>query len=230
MNVENFRADLERTPFHITTVFKDNDDVFWAWEKLFNDVCDSHAPYRDIKIRSISSPWINNEIKQKMNRRFKTFKKAIETKDCEIWTNYKKLRNEITSEIRAAKTAYFQKKLDEVTTSKAYWNLLAKATKPKDRKAIGQLKRDDGSLAVDDKEKATMMNSFFSTIGEKLAKNFKVPPLPSVEDIPSAYLSETQLTTSGVSKKITALNPAKATGPDDISPKLLKLAGTEIHR
>ena len=48
-----------------------------------------------------------------------------------------------------------------------------KATNPK---TIGPLKRHDDSLAVDDTEKANMMNMFFSTVGQNLAMNF--PALP----------------------------------------------------
>ena len=71
---------------------------------------------------------------------------------------YKKLRNEITSDVRKAKASYFQEKLNEVKTTGEYWNLLNKATHPKIRNTIGPLKRHDDSLAVDDTEKANMMN------------------------------------------------------------------------
>ena len=48
------------------------------------------------------------------------FKKAIETKEADKWTDYKKLRNEITSDVRKAKTAYLKKrKLDDVKTTSA---------------------------------------------------------------------------------------------------------------
>lgn len=120
---------------------------------LFKGVCDNHAPYKDVKVRSQSAPWINNTIRLKINRRFKLFKKAVDSKNAEDWANYKILRNEITSDIRKAKAAYFQAKLDEVKTSGAYWNLLNNATKPKATKSIGPLKRENERLAVDDKEK-----------------------------------------------------------------------------
>ena len=35
------------------------------------------------------------------------------------------------------------------------------------------MKREDGSLAVDDKEKSNLVNNFFSNIGEKLADSFQ---------------------------------------------------------
>ena len=41
-----------------------------------------------------------------MNRRFKLFKKAVETKDQNTWADYNTLRNEITSDLRKAKSFY----------------------------------------------------------------------------------------------------------------------------
>ena len=40
-------------------------------------------------------------------------------------------------------------------------------------KKIGSLKRDDESLAVDDNEKANLLNCFFSTVGMKLTDTIK---------------------------------------------------------
>ena len=55
-----------------------------------------------------------------MNRRFKLFKIAIETKEAVKWADYKKLRNEITSDMRKAKSAHFKRKFDEVNTTSPY--------------------------------------------------------------------------------------------------------------
>ena len=133
-------------------------------------MCDTHAPHKDVKVRSLAAPWISNSIRLKMNRRYKLFKRAVDTKDNGIWNDYKRLRNEITSEIRRAKASYFHEKLAEFKTSAAYWNLIRKATNPKVEKSIGSLRRDDKSLAVDDKEKANL-NTFFATIGKTLTLN-----------------------------------------------------------
>ena len=100
--------------------------------------------------------------------RFKLFKRAVKTKDRNTWADYKRLRIEITSDLRKAKAAYFRDQLKKAKTTSTYWNVLSKATNPKVRKKIGLLKRDDNSLAVKDTEKASLMNSFFSTIAEKL--------------------------------------------------------------
>ena len=86
-NTENFKADMERTPFYIASVFDDMEDILWAWNQLFRGVCDPHAPLKEIKVRRVSSPWINNTIRLKMNHRFKLFKRAVETKDKNTWAD-----------------------------------------------------------------------------------------------------------------------------------------------
>ncbi|KAK2548588.1 hypothetical protein P5673_031180 [Acropora cervicornis] len=47
-NSENFKAYME--------LFDDMDDIPWVWNQLFRGVCDSHAPLKEIKVRSVSSP------------------------------------------------------------------------------------------------------------------------------------------------------------------------------
>lgn len=40
-------------------------------QQLHKDVSDKQAPYKeDINVRSVSSTWINNDLKLKMNRNF----------------------------------------------------------------------------------------------------------------------------------------------------------------
>ena len=122
-NKTDFMTDVERIPFHVLEVFDDKDDALWGWEQLFKDVCNTHAPYKDVKARSMSHPWINTTIRLKMNRRFKLFKKAISTNNTEIWAEYKKIRNEVTSAIRKAKSKHFKDQLADIKTSAEYWNL-----------------------------------------------------------------------------------------------------------
>ena len=86
MDVEKFKHDLERPPFHIASIFEEPDDQLWAWERLFDDISNEHAPWTEIKARSFSSPWITCEIRHKMNRRYKLFKAAISSKCPEQWS------------------------------------------------------------------------------------------------------------------------------------------------
>ena len=111
--VDKFRADITAALFHVARVFEEKDHVLCAWNKLFKDICDLRAPTKRVKIRSQSSPWMNNDIRRNMILRFKLFNRAISTKDHEIYARYKKVRNEITSKIRNVKAQFFKEKLAE---------------------------------------------------------------------------------------------------------------------
>ena len=102
-------------------------------------------------------------------------------------------------------------------------------------KPIGPLKRDDGSLAVCDKEKANMMNAYFSSIGTKLATQLPahLPVLPfetgignDSRDIPT--LAVIGIQEDIVKSKILNLKTNKATGPDEVAPRLLRLLGGTV--
>ena len=143
-----------------------------------------------MKARSFSSPWITCEIRHKMNRRYKLFKAAISSKCPEQWSNYKRVRNEVTSDLRKAKSSYFSTIFNEVKSSSAYWNLPKRATNPKVRKNIGPLKKDDSTLEFTDSRKANLMNSYFATIGLKLS-NTLPPPTSCGHGITCADKGET---------------------------------------
>ena len=122
----------------------------------------------------------------------------------------------------------------EVKKTSAYWNLLNKATHSNvHRKNIGPLKRSDGSLVVADDEKARLMNSYFASVGEKLAKAL---PFPRKRDCQNDTgiskapppLAEVMISSQSVREKVNSLNTNKSPGPETISPKLLKLAGNAI--
>ena len=81
----------------------------------------------------------------------------------------------MSSALRNSKASYFSNMFIEVKKKSAYWNLLNKATKPTMRKNIGPLKRDDGSLIPDDKEKTCRINTFFATIGNNLINSLLNP-------------------------------------------------------
>ena len=110
MDINSFRHDLETAPFQIASIFDDPDDHLWAWQCLFNDICNEHAPWKEVKVRSSSDPWISCDIRYKMNRRYKLFKAAASTKCPQQWTEYKRVRNKVTSDLRKAKAARISQK------------------------------------------------------------------------------------------------------------------------
>ena len=166
-----------------------------------------------------------------MNRRYKLFKAVISSRCPKLWSDYKRARNEVTSELRKLTSAYFSNIFSEVKTSSAHWNFLKGAINPKVHKNIGPLKRDDDTLEFTDVGKADLIKSYFAMIGLKLSNSLSEPPtnLDTVRPtwartIARLRLSEAYISKPMVADKIKALRTKKSTGPDNMPPKLLKLA------
>ena len=96
---------------------------------VFNSVISSllevHAPLKRRKITSHHSPWITVEIKNLMKERDLAKKRS--EKDASYWSDYKKLRNKVTSELRARVQKYYYNLIDETQNNpKAMWKTINK--------------------------------------------------------------------------------------------------------
>jgi hypothetical protein len=80
--------------------------------RSYGDICDHHAPLREVKLRRVSLPWISPKIRHKMNLRYKLYLNAKRSDDEVLWSNYRKIRNEITKEVRIAKNNYYKSLFD----------------------------------------------------------------------------------------------------------------------
>ena len=226
-DVKSFKSDLVNAPFHATECFEDKDDV----QSLFNDICDKHAPWKEVKIKSQAPPWVTNDIRLKMNRRFKLFKLAVASKCPTKWSEYKRPWNDVTQSMRQAKASYFSDLFSEVKSTSAYWNLVNKATNTKARKSIGPIKKEDETLALTDKEKANSINLFSSNVRNKLNNllptSTRLQPI-TLENREVPLLSQVVLNREAVSRKINSSQVKKSAGPDNIHPKLLRVAGDAV--
>ena len=83
---------------------------------------------------------------------------------------YKKLRNDVTRELRKSEAEYWKEQFRNATTSKEFWNVVNKLKREQKDHRIGPLKDDDGELLTDDTKKADLMNRYFTQIGQKLSK------------------------------------------------------------
>ena len=96
-NERNFQSDTAHAPFQVCEVFDDPSDVYYAWNLLFMELCNEHAPLKQIKVHSNSLPWITKEIRITMNQRYKTLKRAHQLNDPLLWDAYKRLRNKVST-------------------------------------------------------------------------------------------------------------------------------------
>ena len=90
---------------------------------------------------------------------------------------------------------------------------------------ISNLTKEDNTLTDSDKEKANILNEFFSSVFT-LEELSNVPKLPPRND--GMYLTDLILTRDAVKAKLNKLDASKASGPDGIPTIILKSLSEEI--
>ena len=98
ITIRNFNKFNERN-------FQSDTDVYYAWNLLFTELCNEHAPLKQIKVCSNSLPWITKEIRITRNQKYNTLKRARQLNDPLLRDDYKRLRNKVSTMTNKAKAA-----------------------------------------------------------------------------------------------------------------------------
>ena len=146
---------------------------------------------------------------------------------------HKKIKNDLTSDLRSAKCAYYKEICDNANN---IWTVLNKEMGRHDIKSRNKVPNsvkliDYPNMVSGDENISNAMNNYFVYVGEKLAAKFDkeyafTDRLPTFQNI--ADFSFAQITESEVMKEIETLNAKKAMGLDEISLKVIKFCKNEI--
>ena len=149
------------------------EDVSQAWEVFKTEfllICDNHAPIRKFRVKTVSNPWFSTCIQNLIYKRDNAHKQTVEQNNPALWHKYRKLRNEVTSNIRKAKSTFYS---DQINTASNNSTLMWKTLK-----SVLPSKKNYSSSSEIDPE---VFNNYFSTIGERLTSNFGQLELPNFE-------------------------------------------------
>ena len=96
---EASNKDLECVPFNASHIFDDVNDIFWAWEKMYEDILDERAPVRLKKCNNATgkSKFITPEIRKAMWKRNMRKRKYYKTKSSADWEAYRTIRNRVVT-------------------------------------------------------------------------------------------------------------------------------------
>ena len=175
-------------------------------------------------------PWITREIITTTHRRDRAYSAWKRSKSQERLDNYRKLSAQCQKMIRKAHTNYTEDifNLDnsdneKPTATKKFWSYIK--SQKKDSCSVSPLK-SDGLLISDSKGKSNILNKqYCSVFTTENTEN-----MPSKGESSSPILSSIKVTESGVRKMLQNLNPRKASGPDEISPMVLKTLADQLSK
>ncbi|CAB4033111.1 Hypothetical predicted protein [Paramuricea clavata] len=191
-------------------------------------VIDKHAPLKKKRIGKRKSPWITSHVVQKIRERDYLKRQFDITRDDEIWLQYKKARNETNNTIRQAKHNYFITNIEAARKDpRKTWRLVndLNCRKVSDVTSVKKVNLD-GNEITNAAEISDAFNSYFTSIGEKLANKIpssNVNPVSYIQSTHSVFSFE-EIGLSTVNCLLKTINANKATGPDKIPGRLLKIA------
>jgi hypothetical protein len=94
----------------------DLNDTVNTWCNKFSEIVDKHAPIKTRRVKCTSkSPWITLELTELMRERDYHQKHAHKANSEYHWQQFRELRNQVNSQIKLAKSKYYQ---DSVNANK----------------------------------------------------------------------------------------------------------------
>ena len=202
------------------------DDPNQMWDIMLENITkslDEICPQKTFKIKKYKEPWINQELLEIIKDKDALLKKAKRTKLQGDWTAARRARNDCLAKIRKAKSDFITSELDSnKNDSKKFWKNIRNVLliNEKSNKKIS-LTDIDTLHEIGDNETADFINTFFSNIGPKLARNFNTPwYYDGLEN--NNKLDEIIATQEEVFKRCKEIDVNKSAGIDSISSKVLR--------
>ena len=197
-----------------------------AWNffsKTIHTGIEKFVPLRKVKKKQ-QPIWMNRKAMKCIKKKYILYKRYRTSHRHYDYQKYIQIRNETKRQIRKAVKEY-EKNLAKnfKIKPKHFWKYVN--SKLKRPTGISNLKKPDGTLTESDKEKADVINNFFSTVFTQ-ENTTNIPVLEEHNN--NIYLSDIILTQEAVKLKLNKLDPNKAMGPDKIPAIILKELSQEL--
>ncbi|CAB4040195.1 Hypothetical predicted protein, partial [Paramuricea clavata] len=230
-NSQAFNNDVALAPWSIIDAFDDVEDKLQAFNSLFIDILDKHAPIKTFKIRGRPNPCVTENIRELMKTRDRWRKRAKETNDPEAWIEYKNLKHKVRSEIRLAEREFIKDQINKIPKNT---NNIWKAI----RLCIPNKLSSQTIFSKDDKTVANDFNQFFVSVGQNTVEDIKLLANEcgyrrDVSFIPRQYPLSEQFSfrttdSEEISQIISSMSSNKAPGIDQIPIRVIKDCLTSI--
>ena len=203
-------------------------EVEEAWQSIKEKILEQmnkHIPKAESKKQKRLTPcWMNKKVFRRIKKKYHAFKRYLITRQGKDYEKYIKQRNKCTREIKKAKKKHEKNIANECKENpKKFWKYVN--DKCKSNVGISSLKDKNGNLLTSDKERAEILNDFFTSVFLK-EDTSNLPNISEGEFSKGEFIKDIIVTKEEVEKKLKALISDKAQGPDQIPPRVLK----ELHK
>ena len=200
-------------------------DVHSGWNTMANLLKTlevQHAPLKN-NYRKKRHPYSNNRLLRAKRKKDSLYAEYRQTGNLIAKLRFSKAKNDLRNLTRKLRRDYEADLVQSIKEKpKLFWKYIGR--KMKTRARVEELKGADGSIAHTSKDKAEMLNEFFSNVFTKEDMTC-VPQADFGFD--GDTLTDIVITEVAVKEKLRNLNANKSPGPDRLHPRILKeLAAT----
>ena len=226
INVDRLQHELNNVDF--TEIITNNtlDVSARLFSEKLMDAAKLCMPFRTVKIRENSPPWLNDYILILREQKNVTHIVAKRLNTPEAWEEFRKVRNFYTDEIRNRKK-YYLSEVDRLISNnenfgqKHWWRLVNAFLKNKgiNSDSIPPLEHHN-RIIYENADKANIFNTYFN---EQAKVSGEDDPLPNIPQSNHTLLPFS-LTENEITLTIKGLDVNKAVGPDLVHNRILKAA------
>jgi hypothetical protein len=232
-NLDAYRSELEKINWDDCFSSGDVDTAVADWTSKFKETTERCIPNKQVTIRPEDRTWYNGYLRRLCRKQQRDHRMAVQNSNDYTWETYRASRNWYSQEVQRVKHEYEEKQAQELvdtlkTNPKKWWSTAKETIGINKNKKIPTLVSEDGTLHTEEKDKANAFNEYFT--GVQCIQNepdpTELPELPDGPNLP--HIDEIVATHQDVKDLLSTLDPNKAYGPDDISPRALKEAAPAI--
>jgi hypothetical protein len=212
----------------------DMNDVCQSWTDKFLKIAHACIPNQYVCIRPDDKPFYNSFLRKLKRQKERARKKAKRVQNEAAWLNFRKLRNNYNKAIVNAKESYNIRLCNslgesKVRNTKCWWSI-AKTFMGQNKKSHYPplVDKEHNTTETNSKAKCKLFNDYFLSHSNVNDNGVFLPPLNAHSPSLGNVLTDVVITEQEVLAQLRSIDTTKSTGPDNISPKMLKLADLSI--
>ena len=227
-------------------------DPFESFSSDFKNILESHAPLKFKLVRGNDAPFMTKQLRREIRHRSKLSNIAKKAKTPMAKLAFRKQRNKCTKLLRESKKAHFERVTD--SGGKPFWETIKSFVTDKGGHGNEEyVLEEDGNLIKDPEKVSTIFIDYFTNIVEHATGNppGNIPLTSETSDIIDDILGyyESHASVLSIKEKSTNLSfklplaqeeeifdiiklidIKKATGVDDLPPKIIKMSADVIKK
>ena len=215
------------------------------WDTIHNCLTvsmEKNIPKRPQADKKVDPPWFSNKVKRLIRKKKQHYNRFLQTNTGKLYASkpesrealkenpeyksYKRKVNKCNKQIKAARRKHEMNIANNAKSDpKVFWKYVKERTKSS--VGVNALKKMDNTFATSEKEKADILNEYFSSV-------FTIENTDDIPDITDNIHSDGKaildlvITPAAVEDKLKKLDASKAQGPDGIPARIYKELSKEL--